>query len=307
MMSAIDQAQFDFSPAVGLAVAVMVGFLVFAVALDLTWDQFRRVIRKPGAPLVGLLAQYVVLPGVAFGIGLLMAGTPSIALGLLLVTCCPGGALSNYLTGVARGSVATSVSMTAVSTLFSVVVTPLLFAFWATLNPATRAVLRRIELDPARMIMVLLIMLVVPVTVGMLIRSRRPGMADGIRTRSRRIAAGVFAVVVGVLLIGNVDVLATFARTALPPVVLTFTIAVALGWSLARIAGLAAADRRAVTLEVAFQNVALAVGMAVAFFPTLAGVAITSILWGTVHLTLGFALAVSWARVPTVEGVPAVR
>ncbi|HEX6134810.1 MAG TPA: bile acid:sodium symporter family protein [Longimicrobiales bacterium] len=307
MMSAIDQARFDFSPTVGLAVAVMVGFLVFAVALDLTWDQFRRVIRKPGAPLVGLLAQYVVLPGVAFGIGLLMAGTPSIALGLLLVTCCPGGALSNYLTGVARGSVATSVSMTAVSTLFSVVVTPLLFAFWATLNPATRAVLRRIELDPARMIMVLLIMLVVPVTVGMLIRSRRPGMADGIRTRSRRIAAGVFAVVVGVLLIGNVDVLATFARTALPPVVLTFTIAVALGWSLARIAGLAAADRRAVTLEVAFQNVALAVGMAVAFFPTLAGVAITSILWGTVHLTLGFALAVSWARVPTVEGVPAVR
>lgn len=306
-MSAIDQAQVNFSPTVGLAVAVMVGFLVFAVALDLTWDQFRRVIRKPGAPLVGLLAQYVVLPGVAFGIGLLMAGTPSIALGLLLVTCCPGGALSNYLTGVARGSVATSVSMTAVSTLFSVAVTPLLFAFWATLNPATRAVLRRIELDPARMIMVLLIMLVVPVTTGMLIRSRRPGVADGIRTRSRRIAGGVFAVVVGILLIGNVDVLATFARTALPPVVLTFTIAVALGWCLARIAGLAAADRRAVTLEVAFQNVALAVGMAVAFFPTLAGVAITSILWGTVHLTLGFALAASWARVPTVEGVPAVR
>lgn len=306
-MSAIDQAQVNFSPTVGLAVAVMVGFLVFAVALDLTWDQFRRVIRKPGAPLVGLLAQYVVLPGVAFGIGLLMAGTPSIALGLLLVTCCPGGALSNYLTGVARGSVATSVSMTAVSTLFSVAVTPLLFAFWATLNPATRAVLRRIELDPARMIMVLLIMLVVPVTTGMLIRSRRPGVADGIRTRSRRIAGGVFAVVVGILLIGNVDVLATFARTALPPVVLTFAIAVALGWCLARIAGLAAADRRAVTLEVAFQNVALAVGMAVAFFPTLAGVAITSILWGTVHLTLGFALAASWARVPTVEGVPAVR
>jgi bile acid:Na+ symporter, BASS family len=65
-----------------------------------------------------------------------------------------------------------------------------------------------------------------------------------------------------------------------------------------------AADRRAVTLEVAFQNVALAlaIGMAVVFFPALAGVAITSILWGVVHLTLGFALAAVWMRVPIAEG-----
>ena len=98
-MEAIDQAQFNFSPAAGLAVAVMVGFLVFAVALDLTWDQFQRVLTRPKAPLIGLVAQYLILPSVAFGISLMMADTPSIALGLLLVTCCPAGALSNYLTG----------------------------------------------------------------------------------------------------------------------------------------------------------------------------------------------------------------
>src|SRR5690554_1815420 len=114
-MQKIDQALFNFSPTAGLAVAVMVGFLVFAVSLDLTWDQFARVLKKPKAPGIGLLAQYLVLPAAAFGVGLFMASTPSIALGLLLVACCPAGALSNYLTGVARGSVATSVSMTAVS------------------------------------------------------------------------------------------------------------------------------------------------------------------------------------------------
>ena len=58
----IDQAQFNFSPTLGLAVAVMVGFLVFAVALDLTWAQFQRVLRKPKAPLIGLVAQYLILP-----------------------------------------------------------------------------------------------------------------------------------------------------------------------------------------------------------------------------------------------------
>ncbi len=293
-MEAIDLAQFNFSPRIGLAVAAMVGFLVFAVALDLTWDQFRRVLEKPKAPGIGLVAQYVILPAVAFGIGLLLAGTPSIALGLLLVTCCPAGALSNYLTGVARGSVATSVSMTAISTLFSIILTPLLFGFWASMNPDTAAVLQRIEIDPRRVVMVLLIMLIVPVTAGMFIRAKRPDTADNIRLWSRRIAGGVFAAVVATLILGNIKVLGNFARDALPPVLVTFAIAVALGWGLARVSGLPAPDRRAVTLEVAFQNVALAIGMAVAFFPSLAGVAITAILWGVVHLSLGFALAAAF-------------
>jgi bile acid:Na+ symporter, BASS family len=301
-MEAIDQAQFNFSPTVGLAVGVMVGFLVFAVALDLTWDQLHGVLRRPKAPLIGLVAQYLILPGVAVGVALVTIDTPSIALGLLLVTCCPAGALSNYLTGVARGSVATSVSMTAISTLFSIAVTPFLFAFWAAMNPDTKAVLQKIDIDPRRVIMMLLIMLVVPVTTGMLIRAKLAQTADDIRLWSRRLAGVVFAVVVAILLLGNLRVLGTFAKTALPPVLLTFAIAVALGWGLARISGLVAAERRAVTLEVAFQNVALAIGMAVVFFPALAGVAITSILWGVVHLTLGFALAVIWMRMPIAEG-----
>jgi BASS family bile acid:Na+ symporter len=300
-MEAIDQAAFNFNPQIGLAVAVMVGFLVFAVALDLTWDQFRRVVRNPKAPGIGLLAQYLILPAAAFAVGLLMADTPSIALGLLLVACCPAGALSNYLTGVARGSVATSVSMTAISTLTSVAATPLLFAFWASLNPATSAVLQQISIDPKRVVLVLVIMLVAPITAGMLIRARRPGTADRIRGWARRGAGIVFAVVVAILLLGNSEVLGSFAHSALPPVLITFAVAVALGWGLARAAGLAAAERRAVALEVAFQNVALAIGLAVAFFPELAGVAITSILWGVVHLTVGFALAAAWMRVPVAD------
>lgn len=296
-MEAIDQAQFNFDPTIGLAVVVMVGFLVFAVALDLTWEQFRRVLKKPKAPGIGLVAQYVILPAIAFGIGLLWASTPSIALGLLLVTCCPAGALSNYLTGVARGNVATSVSMTAVSTLFSIILTPLLFGFWASMNPETAVILKQIKIDSMRVVMTLLIMLVVPVTLGMFIRAVRPVIADNIRLWTRRAAGGVFAVVVAILILGNVEVLGNFAREALPPVLATFVIAVALGWTLAWVSGLPVPDRRAVTLEVAFQNVALAIGMAVAFFPSLAGVAITAILWGIVHLSLGFVIAAAFMRI----------
>jgi BASS family bile acid:Na+ symporter len=139
----------------------------------------------------------------------------------------------------------------------------------------------------------------------MIIRARRPEIADKIRLWARRIAGVVFTVVVAILLLGNVKVLGSFAQIALLPVLITFAIAVVLGWGLARVSGLMAADRRAVTLEVAFQNVALAVGLAVAFFPELAGVAITSILWGVVHLTIGFAIAAMWMRMPIADD-PAV-
>jgi len=96
-LDAIDQVPFNFDPRIGLIVGIMVGFLVFAVALDLTWEQLRRVLKSPKAPAIGLLAQFGILPAVAFGAGVYLTDVPSVTLGLLLVTCCPGGALSTAL------------------------------------------------------------------------------------------------------------------------------------------------------------------------------------------------------------------
>lgn len=296
-MDDINQIPFNFDPRIGMIVGVMVGLLVFAVSLDLTWEKLLSVIKRPKAPTIGLIAQFGVLPAVAFIAGLYLTDEPSIALGLLLVTCCPGGALSNYLTGVASGDVATSISMTTVSTLFSIVLTPVLFAFWASINPSTLAVLQNIRMDPQRIIMTLLIMLVIPVTAGMLLRGKRPNTANNIRGVTRRTAGIVFAIIVAIIIGGNLKSLALFAQVAILPVLFTFVIAVGLGWGLGWLAGLIAAERRAVAIEVAFQNVALAIGLGIAFFPSLGGIAAVSILWGIVHLVLGFGLAITWNRI----------
>jgi BASS family bile acid:Na+ symporter len=152
-------------------------------------------------------------------------------------------------------------------------------------------------MDPRRVVMTLLIMLIVPVTVGMLLRAKSPDTADKIRVSTRRIAGIVFAVVVAMIIGSNIKSLALVAKVALLPILLTFVIAVAFGWGLARLTGLVATDRRAVTIEVAFQNVALAIGMGIAFFPSLAGVVAVSLLWGVTHLTLGFGLAITWSRI----------
>lgn len=296
-MNDINQIPFNFDPRIGMIVSVMVGFLVFAVSLDLTWEKLLRVVKRPKAPTIGLIAQFGILPAIAFLVGLYLTEAPSIALDLLLVTCCPGGALSNYLTGVAKGDVATSISMTTVSTLFSIILTPVLFAFWASMNPSILAILQNINMDPQRVIMTLLIMLVIPVTGGMLLRAKRPRTANRIRKAVRLIAGIVFAVIVAMIIGSNIKSLALLAQTALFPVIVTFTIAVGLGWSLAKLAGLKSADRRAVAIEVAFQNVALAIGLGITFFPSLAGITAVSILWGIVHLTLGTGLAFVWSRI----------
>lgn len=295
-MDDINQIPFNFDPRIGLIVGIMVGFLVFAVSLDLTWENLLRVLKRPKPLTIGLVAQFGILPAIAFLAGLYLTDAPSIALGLLLVTCCPGGALSNYLTGVARGDVATSISMTTVSTLFSIVLTPVLFTFWASMNPSTLAVLQNISMDPLRVIMTLLIMLVIPVTAGMLLRTKRPSTANRIRGMVRLIAGIVFAVIVAMLIGSNFKSLALLAQAALFPVLFTFVIAVALGWGIGWLVRLMAAERRAVAIEVAFQNVALAIGLGIAFFPSLGGIAAVSILWGIVHLTLGFGLAIVWNR-----------
>lgn len=295
-MDDINQIPFNFDPRIGMIVGVMVGFLVFAVSLDLTWEKLLRSIKNPKAPIIGLVAQFGILPAIAFLAGMYLTDEPGIALGLLLVTCCPGGALSNYLTGVAKGDVATSISMTTISTLFSILLTPVLFAFWASMNPSTLALLQSIRMDPLQIIVAFLIMLVIPVTAGMLLRAKRTNTANRIRGVTRRAAGIVFALIVTIIIGSNLKSLVVLAQVAILPVLFTFAIAVALGWGLALLAGLMSADRRAVAIEVAFQNVALAIGLGITFFPSLGGIVAVSILWGIVHLILGFGLAYVWNR-----------
>lgn len=298
-MNEIDQAQFQFNEKAALVVALMVTFLVFAVSLDLTWEQFRRVAKNPKAPLVGLIGQFIILPAVAFLIGRYLIDTPSVALGLLLVACCPGGALSNYLTGLAKGDVALSVSMTAISTVFSIVVTPAVFAFWASMNPAIKALLQDIKIDPKQVVIGFVLMVALPVVAGMLIRAKRPQVADKIR-KGVRIGAGVvFAVVVAMVLGANMKLLAKFAAEALLPVLLTFAGAMMVGWGLALVARVGSPDRRAIAIEIGLQNVSMALAICIAVFPGLTGAVVTAAMWGAVHVVGGLTLAGAWSRVPT--------
>jgi BASS family bile acid:Na+ symporter len=304
-MERIDQADFHFDPKVGLILGLMVAVMVFAVALDLRWDQFRRVLRVPKAPIIGLIAQLVILPAVAFFIGRYMVHTPSVALGLLLVAACPGGSVSNYLTSLAKGDVATSVTITAVITVTSILTTPMLFTGLASANPTTLHLLKTIGINPGELAAMFLVTVAIPIAGGMLLTARRPALAARIRVWARRISMVLFVLVVTVGTLANLGLMLDYAREAVVPVAIACAAALVVGWGLARLVGLNAADRRAVTIEAGGQQVGLAIGIAVAFFPSLAGVAVTGAIWGAVQVCLIVPLVALWSRMPPADAAPA--
>lgn len=304
-MDRIDQADFHFDPRVGLILGVMVAVMVFAVALDLRWDQFRRVLRVPKAPLIGLVAQLVILPAVAYLVGRTMVDTPSVALGLLLVAACPGGSVSNYLTSLAKGDIATSVTITAVITVTSIVTTPMLFTALASANPTTLHLLKTIGINPGELAAMFLVTVAIPIAAGMLLTAKRPALALRIRVWVRRVSMVLLVLVVTIGTLANLGLMLEYAREAVVPVAITCAAALIVGWTLSRLVGLNAADRRAVTIEAGGQQVGLAIGIAVAFFPSLAGVAVTGAIWGAIQVCFIVPMVALWSRLPPTDAAPA--
>ena len=127
--AALDQVRLNFNPTGIAIINGAIGLMMLGVALELKIDDFKRILRSPKAPLIGLAAQFLLLPAFTFLLVSIIQPFPSIALGMMLVAACPGGNLSNIITYLAEGNCAVSISMTAVSTIFAIFMTPLNISF----------------------------------------------------------------------------------------------------------------------------------------------------------------------------------
>jgi len=129
-VESIDQIQLNFDPSSLFVLKIVLGLVMFGLALDLRVQDFKNVAQDPKAPAIGLVAQFLLLPALTFLLVYVVDPAASIGLGMILVAACPGGNVSNFITYLAGGRTALSISMTAVSTVASVVMTPLNIAFW---------------------------------------------------------------------------------------------------------------------------------------------------------------------------------
>jgi len=297
-MNELDAVRLNFSPESLVALNLVLAFVMFGVALDMKLSDFRGITAAPRAVLVGMLAQFLLLPAAAWALTMLLRPQPSIALGMILVACCPGGNISNFLTHFARGNTALSVTMTAFSTVGALFFTPFNVALWGSLNPATAAILREIAIDPVEMFVAVAILLVVPALLGMGVAHRHPGFAARARKPFRVLSLGVFALFVVLALGANWDYFLQYTDRVVVAVFLLNALGLALGYAAASAAGLAQADRRAVSIEVGIQNSGLGLILIFNFFGGLGGMAITAAWWGIWHILAGLAIATWWRRHP---------
>jgi BASS family bile acid:Na+ symporter len=294
-MVPVDEMRFSFDPTAVKLLNGVLATVVFGAALDVRLDDFRRILMSPKGPLIGALSQFVLLPAVACLLVWLLKPAPSLGLGILLVAACPGGAVSNFYTLLARGNVALSLTVSAFSTLVAMVMTPFNFFFWGSLNPVTAGMLRRIAVNPLEILAAAFFMLIVPTLLAMALRHWRAALADRLLRPVR---------VLGVLLLTGFIVAgiaanlqhATYVVMAFAIVLLVNAAGLAVGYWSSRFAGLPHYDAKAVSLETGIQNAGFGLVLVFQFFGGLGGMALIAAWWGVWHLISGLGLALWWAR-----------
>lgn len=285
-----------FDPAALIALNVILACMMYGVALSLQVDDFARILRDPRAPLVGLLAQFLLLPAATCLVTWAFDVDPELALGMMLVAACPGGTFSNIMTWIGRANVASSVSMTAVSSVSATVLTPFNFAFYGWLNPHTRALVTDIALDPVNILMLVVAVLAVPLALGMLTARQAPRFAARAQKPMRLVSLLVLFAFVAIAFSQNMDVFWANADRIVGLVVGQNTLALGLGALAGYAVHLSRADRRAVTMEVGIQNSGLGLSILFTFFPQASGMILIAAFWGAWHLVSGLTLALIWSR-----------
>jgi len=293
--------QADFDPQSLLLLNGILALMIFGVSMSLRVADFYRVLRYPRAPVVGLVCQFLLLPALTTAVTWGLAINAELALGMLLVACCPGGTFSNIMTFIARGNVAVSVSMTAVSSLAAVVLTPLNFALYGAINPVTQPLLQSIALDSEKIALLFVFVLGLPLIAGMWVGAHYERFAQRFEVVFRRFSLIALLVFVVLAVAKNLDQLLEYVATLIVLVAGHNALALLLGFAVARLVKLPARDTRAVTLEVGIQNAGLALSILFTFFSDQGGMLLIAAFWGMWHLVSGSLLSYWWAARPVPE------
>lgn len=296
LVSDIDDFSLEISPGFDLAIKAMIALLLLGIAMDVRFRDLREVARKPVVFATVTLAQFVIVPALSVLLIALFDLPPSVALGMLLVVSGPAGSMSNLLTHRARGDVALSVSLTTLSSVLSAVVTPLALAFWASLSPQAGQVLDAVDLDPLEVLLEVLALIVAPFVVGVLVARYLPRVAGRVRPLVEPVVLAMLLLVVVGGLAANLGDSAPYLLEIGPAVVAQNALSLAVGLGVALLCRASEAQRRAITLETGVRNTALALVLAVSFFPEYGGVALVCALWGFWDVATGLTLATFWRR-----------
>ncbi|MGG3801709.1 bile acid:sodium symporter family protein [Metabacillus fastidiosus] len=292
----IDQLQINFSESSLLMMNIVIAFIMFGVALDLQVSDFKRTLSSPKPVLIGLTAQFLLLPAMTFVLVSILQPHPSIALGLFLVATCPGGNLSNFLTYLAKGNTPLSISMSAISTVAAIFMTPFNTMLWASIYKPTADLISSFSIGIWDMFSTILLMLALPLVLGMLVRRYFPTTSLKMIGFMKKFSISVFLIFIVVMVANNFHAFTNYVGSVLLIVIVHNASAIFIGYITARLLRVEEVDRRAIAIETGIQNSVLGLVLVFNFFGGLGGMAIVAAIWGTWHIVSGLIIATYWSR-----------
>ncbi|MEP9363974.1 bile acid:sodium symporter family protein [Nocardioides sp. CN2-186] len=296
LVTDIDDVNIDFSSGASTVLKIIIATILFGIALDTKISDFTAVLRRPFPIAVGIVAQFLLLPALTLLLTIVLDVRGSIALGMILVACCPPGNVSNILTHRAGGDVALSISMTAISNLLTIFMLPINFAFWGGLSPHGSDVLTSVDLDPVKTFFEIALVIGLPFVAGVSIAHFRPRAAHRIHQVAGPVAFVMLLLIIVLAFIGNWSIFTNYITLVLLAVFLQHLMALALGYGVARGTQLPSRSRKAMTFEVSVRNTGLGLVLVFAYFDGLGGMALVAAWWGLYDILAGLIVATVWKR-----------
>jgi len=292
--AALDAVRIEFGPASQAGLSVILGLMMFAVGLSLRLEHFAFLRTEPLRVATASLVQLVGLPLVTLGLIHLINPSPGVALGMIVAACCPGGAVSNLLTHLARGRTALSVALTGVSSVAATIATPASILFWSGVYAPTAGLLESLNFQPLDFLLRTALLLGGPLAAGMAIAARSELWAKRLKPPATLLAVGSLATLILIGLASNWELTVSAGGLILAPVALHNAVALALGGLTGAALGMAADGRRALTMEIGLKNTGLGLILLLGPFGGVgAAVAIVAV-YGIWDLITGGLLAGSW-------------
>ena len=273
---------------------VVLAFVMFGVALEISLKDFKQLWSAPKPILVGLFSQFILLPLITLILVLFIQPYPSIALGMFMVAACPGGNISNFITHLGGGNAALSVCLTAISTLLAVVMTPLNLQFWGSFYEPSATLLEVVAISPFEMVKLVSLLLGVPLILGMIVNHWKPTLALRLAKVLKIVSLLFFVLLVFLALWDNRVIFLDHIFYVFWIVVLHNLLAFSTGFSVSRFFGLCQKNIRSITIETGIQNSGLGLLLIFTFFDGLGGMALLAAFWGIWHIISGLLLASFW-------------
>ena len=235
----------------------LLGLVMFGMGLTLNLKDFKIVFSRPKDVIIGCLAQFTIMPLLALTLSRVFGLDEALALGVVLVGCCPGGTASNVITYLAKGDLALSVGMTGISTLLAPFLTPLLT--WLLAG-------KSVDVDVMSMFLSILWVVILPIVVGLIVKSSWPKFTEKAVDYLPAISTLAITSIVGIVIAANAEKIMAGGLIIILIVVLHNVFGLCLGFLIGKLLGLSTPKRKAISIEVGMQNSGLATSLATIHF-----------------------------------------